>query len=87
MDERADSDDDSSVLSLSQSVSFSPFESENSEDDSNEQVYESEEPDESSTGIVEPYQFESLAETSATDTHSLDSETEDSQNRIGNTDW
>ena len=85
MDERADSGDDSSVLSLS--VSFSPFESENSEDDSNEEVYESEEPDESSTGIVEPYQFEPLAETSATDTDSLDSETEDSQNRIGNTDW
>ena len=85
MDERADSDVVSSVLSLS--ASFSLFESENSEDDINEEVYESEEPDESSTGIVEPYQFEPLAETSATDTDSLDSETANSQNRIDNTDW
>ena len=51
------------------------------EDDSDKEIYESEEPDESNTGIVEPYQFEPLAETSATDTDSLNSETEDSQNQ------
>ena len=56
MDEHADSDDDSSVLSLS--VSFSPFKSKDSENESSS--------GEELGGIIEAYQFEPLAEMSAT---------------------